>query len=256
MAQLFAGTSGYAYPSWKPAFYPPDVPAKRFLEHYASRLNSTEINYTFHRLPARKSLEEWVAHTPANFVFSLKAHMKLTHVLRLRECNEFLRVFLNAIDGLRVVGRLGPVLFQLPPNMKCDVPLLQAFMDLLPEDMRFAWEFRNPSWLADEVYALLERENACLCLAESEKLVIPKVLTADFAYFRLRKPGYTPEERAEIAGEVQKLIGDGRDVFVYFKHEESPEGALYAEELLRNVATNDRAALLSKTASEPDAMNR
>jgi uncharacterized protein YecE (DUF72 family) len=232
MPRLYAGTSGFAYPSWKPAFYPADVPAKRFLEHYATRLNSTEINYTFHRLPPRKSLEEWVACTPDSFVFSLKAHMKLTHSLRLKNCEEFLDVFLKAIDPLRVVGRLGVILFQLPPNLKCDVTLLENFIALLPPDVRFAFEFRNASWLDAPVYSVLERRGICLCLAESEKLVIPEVLTAPFVYFRLRKPDYSAEERGEIAARVRTLLAGGRDAYIYFKHEDTPEGALHAEELL------------------------
>jgi uncharacterized protein YecE (DUF72 family) len=231
-ASLYCGTSGFAYPSWKPAFYPEKLPAKRFLEHYATRLNSTEINYTFHRLPAKKSLEEWVAATPEHFVFSLKAHMKLTHVLRLKDPDGFLQVFLSAVDPLRVVGRLGPILFQLPPKFPCDTERLEGFLEKLPGDVRCAFEFRDKSWLAEPVYRLLERYRACLCLAESEKLVIPEVLTAGFVYLRLRMPEYTPEERSAIAARVRELMADGRDAFVYFKHEESPEGALYAEELL------------------------
>ncbi|HYO84669.1 MAG TPA: DUF72 domain-containing protein [Bryobacteraceae bacterium] len=233
MAAVLAGTSGYAYASWKPDFYPADVPAKRFLEHYATRLNSTEINYTFHRLPAAKSLTEWVAATQPGFLFSLKAHMKLTHVMRLKECGTFLEVFLRAIDPLRTVGRLGVILFQLPPNLKCDVPLLSEFLTLLRGDVRFAFEFRHDSWLTDAVYDALSARGICLCLAESEKLVIPEVLTAPFTYFRLRKGIYSDDERSAIAARVGEMSTAERDVYVYFKHEESPAGALYAEELLR-----------------------
>jgi uncharacterized protein YecE (DUF72 family) len=235
MPCLYAGTSGFAYPSWKPGFYPADLPAKRFLEHYATRLTSTEINYTYRRIPSAKSLEDWVAATPPEFLFSLKAHMKLTHVLRLKDCASFLDVFLRAIDPLRVVGRLGPVLFQLPPNMKCDVELLSSFVELLPRDQRFAFEFRNPSWLTAPIYDLLGERGICMCLAESEKLVVPEVLTAPFVYFRLRKPEYSAEERATIADRVRSLLADGREVFLYFKHEESPEGAVYAEDVQARV---------------------
>jgi len=230
---LYAGTSGFAYPAWKPAFYPADVPAKRFLQHYASRLNSTEINYTYHRLPSAKSLAEWVEATPASFVFSLKAHMKLTHILRLKDCGSFMEVFLKAIDPLRCIGRLGPVLFQLPPNLKADLPLLTDFVPLLPPDMRFAFEFRHASWLDTPTYDLLASRQICLCLAESDKLVVPEVLTAPYVYFRLRKGDYTPEDRAAIADRVSGIRADGRDVYLYFKHEDSPDGALYAEEILR-----------------------
>jgi uncharacterized protein YecE (DUF72 family) len=232
MARVYAGTSGFAYPSWKPEFYPQNVPAKKFLEHYAGRLNSTEINYTFHRLPSPKSLADWVQATPQGFVFSLKAHMKLTHVFRLKDCESFTEMFFKSIDPLRVVGRLGPVLFQLPPTLKCDVALLETFLATLPTDLRYAFEFRSPTWLDGPVYSLLEKHGACLCLAESEKLVVPQVLTAPFVYFRLRMPDYSADDRVEIAGKVRALLDEGRDVYVYFKHEETPAGALYAEELL------------------------
>ncbi|MDZ4802976.1 MAG: DUF72 domain-containing protein [Bryobacteraceae bacterium] len=235
-SKLYAGTSGFAYPTWKPGFYPADVPAKRFLQHYATRLNSTEINYTYHRLPSPKSLGEWLESTPPEFVFSLKAHQKLTHILRLKNCETFVELFLKTIDPLRIAGRLGPVLFQLPPNLKCDPELLAAFVALLPADMRFAFEFRHASWLEQPVYDILGSRGVCLCLAESEKLVIPEVITAPFVYFRLRKGDYTPEERVEIATRVTALNEGGRDVYLYFKHEDSPEGALYAEELLRGLA--------------------
>lgn len=234
MPRLFAGTSGFSYAGWKPVFYPPKLPSVKFLEHYASRLNSTEINYTYHRLPSTKSLESWVESTPSNFVFSLKAHMKLTHVLRLKGAESFLELFLKVVDPLRVVGRLGPILFQLPPNMKCDEPVLDHFLSLLPADLRYTFEFRNQSWLAQPVYDMLARRGVCLCLAESDKLVVPEVLTAPFVYLRLRKPGYSPEDRTEIAARVRELLAGGRDVYLYFKHEDTPDGALYAEELLRS----------------------
>jgi uncharacterized protein YecE (DUF72 family) len=233
MPHVYTGTSGFAYPTWKPGFYPADVPAKRFLQHYATRLTSTEINYTYRRLPAKKSLEEWVAATPSGFLFSLKAHMKLTHILRLRDCESFLAVFLDAIDPLRVVGRLGPVLFGLPPSMKADVELLRTFLAQLPSDQRFAFEFRHPSWFQDPVYNALAERGICLCLAESERLTVPEVLTAPFVYFRLRLPEYSPEELSATADRIRGLNAEGRDVFLYFKHEDSPAGALYAEQILR-----------------------
>jgi uncharacterized protein YecE (DUF72 family) len=232
MPQLYAGTSGFAYPQWKPRFYPDDLPQKRFLEHYAGRLNAVEINYTFRRLPNAATLENWVQQTAAGFRFALKAHMKITHVLRLKNAGEFTAIFLRAIDPLRSARRLGPVLFQLPPQMRRDVAVLREFLSLLPEDIRFAFEFRHESWLTDEVYALLAERNLCLCLAESEKLEVPRVITADFVYFRLRKPEYSPGDLEEIRGETARLLGEGRDLFVFFKHEDTPEGALYAQSLL------------------------
>ena len=228
------GTSGFAYASWKPGFYPAKLPAKSFLEHYSQRLNSTEVNYTFRQLPKAETLAGWVKSTPPGFVFSLKAHMRLTHVLKLKGAESFLEVFFRAIDPLRSAGRIGPVLYQLPPTLKCDVALLSDFIALLPSDLRHAFEFRHPSWLDDRVYGVLQDRQIALCLAESEKLVVPKVVTAPFVYSRLRKPDYTEEDRREIASRIGDVLKDGLDSFVYFKHEESPAGALHAEEMLRS----------------------
>jgi uncharacterized protein YecE (DUF72 family) len=236
MPRVFAGTSGFAYPKWKPDFYPEKLAQKGFLQHYATRLNAVEINYTFRQLPSASTLENWVAATPSGFVFACKAHQRLTHILRLKE-SEFLQVFFKAIDPLRSARRLGPVLFQLPPNLKCDVALLSAFIEKLPPEIPCAFEFRNESWLQDEVYRVLEKHHVALCLAESEKLEVPRVITAGFVYSRLRKPDYSAEERAEIAERVRGLAAGGRDVYVFFKHEDTPAGALYAEELLKATQT-------------------
>lgn len=232
MAQLYCGTSGFAYAGWKPDFYPAKVPQKDFLKHYATRLNAVEINYTFRQLPSASTLEKWVEATPSGFVFACKAHQRITHIQRLKE-SEFTPLFFRAIDPLRSARRLGPVLFQLPPNLKCDVALLSAFLEKLSPDLRYTFEFRNISWLVDEVYRLLEKHQVSLCLAESDKLEIPQVITAGFVYSRLRKADYTSEERAEIKERVAQMLADGRDVYVFFKHEDTPAGALYAEALLK-----------------------
>jgi len=232
MSQLCAGTSGFAYPAWKPEFYPDKLPSKKFLSYYSQRLNAVEVNYTFRRLPSASTLETWVNDTRPGFVFPLKAHMRITHILRLKT-SEFTEVFFKAIDPLRAARRLGPVLFQLPPAMKCDEGLLGEFLATLPREIRYAFEFRHPSWLQDGTYRLLEKHGVALCLAESEKLVIPVVVTANFVYSRLRMPEYTAEDRAEVAARVEQLLKQDRDVYVFFKHEETPAGALYAEELLK-----------------------
>jgi uncharacterized protein YecE (DUF72 family) len=234
MATLFAGTSGFAYPSWKPDFYPPKLPAKDFLKYYATRLNAVEINYTFRQLPKTTTLENWINATPEGFTFVCKAHQRITHILRLRE-SEFTEVFFKAIDPLRASRRLGPVLFQLAPNLKADLATLTAFVEKLPRDIRCAFEFRNKSWLVDDVYRLFEKHGIALCLAESDKFEVPEVVTAGFVYVRLRKEDYSPEERAEVAERVRGMLAGGRDVYVFFKHEETPAGAVYAEELLRAV---------------------
>ena len=231
VAHLYSGTSGFAYASWKPEFYPEKLPSKKFLSYYSQRLNAVEINYTFRRLPSASTLEKWVAETRPGFVFPLKAHMRITHIQRLKP-SEFTEVFFKAIDPLRSARRLGPVLFQLPPAMKYDQGLLGEFLETLPREMRFAFEFRHPSWLQDGAYRLLEKYGAALCLAESEKLVIPEVVTAGFVYSRLRMPEYSAEDRADIAARVGELL-KRTDVYVFFKHEETPAGALYAEELLK-----------------------
>ena len=233
MATLYAGTSGFAYAAWKPGFYPAKLPANQFLKHYAERLNCVEINYTFRRLPSASTLESWVNQTPAGFVFAVKANMRITHILRLKNAEQATEVFLKAIDPLRTARRLGPILFQLPPQMKCDAGLLRDYLSLLPKGARYAFEFRHPSWLTDDVYAELRSRNISLCLAESEKLEVPEVITADFVYYRLRKPEYTEQDVEAFAGRAKELLETGRDLYLMFKHEETPEGALNAERLLR-----------------------
>lgn len=234
MAHLYSGTSGFAYASWKPDFYPAGLASKKFLQYYSGRLNAVEINYTFRRLPSAETLQNWIECTPAGFIFAPKAHQRITHIQKLKK-SEFTEAFFRAIDPLRAARRLGPVLFQLPPTLKCDAGLLAEFVAGLPKDVRCAFEFRHASWLCDEVYGILKQHQISLCLAESDKLVIPEVITAGFVYSRLRKEDYSPEERNEISGRAAQILGEERDMYVFFKHEETPAGALYAEELLRKI---------------------
>ena len=232
MATLFAGTSGFAYPAWKPEFYPADVAASRFLEHYAARLNCVEINYTFRRTPRASTLESWVRGTPPGFVFAVKAHQRITHVARLQDAGEATAFFLTALEPLRVAGKLGPVLFQLPPYLHRDVARLAGFLELLPDTLRATVEFRHESWLTDEVFGLLRERGVALCVAESDKLVVPEVVTAGFVYERLRKPAYTDDELAAIAARARRFLASGLDVYLVFKHDETAAGALEAESLL------------------------
>ncbi len=236
MATLYAGTSGFAYAAWKPAFYPAKLPSSQFLHHYAERLNCVEINYTFRRLPSASTLEAWVAATPPGFVFAVKANMRITHILRLKNATEATELFFEKIDPLRTARRLGPVLFQLPPAMKCDPALLAAYLDALPAGLRYAFEFRHPSWLTEEVYEVLRKRSVSLCVAESEKLEVPEVITADFVYYRLRKPDYTESDIDAFAARASELLAAGRDLYLMFKHEETPEGALNAEMLLQKAS--------------------
>src|SRR5882762_2001359 len=237
MALLFAGTSGFAYPGWKPGFYPEKLPQKKFLEHYSRRLNAVEINYTFRRLAALSTLTAWVEATQPGFLFAPKANMRITHIQKLKDAAASTALFLKSIDPLRSARRLGPILFQLPPTLRCDLTLLSDFVSHLPEDLRYTFEFRHASWLAEPTYKLLADHKIALCAAESEKLETPEVITADFIYYRLRKPEYSPDDRKEIAAAADRFLGSGKDVFLFFKHEDTPEGALYAEEILTRASS-------------------
>jgi uncharacterized protein YecE (DUF72 family) len=236
-ACVYAGTSGFAYAAWKPGFYPEKLKSADFLKHYATRLNCVEINYTFRRLPAAATLQNWVEATSSGFVFAVKANQRITHILRLKNTEQATEIFFKAIDPLRTSRRLGPVLFQLPPNMKCDAGLLRSFIEQLPGGMRYAFEFRHESWLDEPVYSVLRDHNVSLCVAESERLEVPEVITADFVYYRLRKPDYTQADVDSFAERARQLVATGRDLYLMFKHEETPEGAINAELLLRKVAS-------------------
>ncbi|MGC2194398.1 MAG: DUF72 domain-containing protein [Terriglobales bacterium] len=232
MAQLFAGTSGWAYPSWKPDFYPQKLAQTKFLSHYATQLNAVEVNFTFRQLVKESTLTKWLADTPAQFRFTIKAHQVITHIKRLKGTEDFVPRFLATIEPLASAGKLGPVLFQLPPNLKADQEVLRAFLSNLPKRLPAAFEFRNTSWFSEETYGALKEHKAALCVAETEEMTTPEIVTADFIYYRFRKPNYPPEERKAMLERIEQHLAAGRDVFAYFKHEETPEGAMYARELL------------------------
>jgi uncharacterized protein YecE (DUF72 family) len=237
MAQLYAGTSGWAYPSWKPEFYPAKLPQRSFLQYYATQLNAVEVNFTFRQLVKETTAQKWIAETPAGFRFSVKAHQVITHIKRLKKTEDFIPRFLSTIEPLAQAGKLGPVLFQLPPNLKADEKLLEEFLAVLPRGVASAFEFRHASWFTDEIFALLKSCNRALCVAETEERVTPDVVTADFCYYRYRKPSYTPEERQAMVNRIQEHRRQGRDVFAYFKHEETPQGVLYAADIFKTVGT-------------------
>lgn len=233
MPQLFVGTSGWAYPTWKPDFYPEKLAQKKFLNHYATQLNTVEVNFTFRQLVKESTIQNWVEQTPAHFRFGVKAHQVITHIKRLRGTEDSVPRFLATIEPLASAGKLGPVLFQLPPNLKMDSALLKDFLALLPRTLPAAFEFRHESWFADSTWELLKSHSVALCVAETEERITPDVVTGAFVYYRFRKPSYTPEERSKMLSRISEHRAAGRDVFAYFKHEETPEGALYAVELLR-----------------------
>ena len=236
MAQVYAGTSGWAYPSWKPDFYPAKLAQAKFLQHYATQLNAVEVNFTFRQLLKETTSQKWIAETPAAFRFSVKAHQVITHIKRLKKTEDFVPRFLSTIEPLAQAQKLGPLLFQLPPNLKVDVGLLQEFLAVLPRAVPSAFEFRHDSWFADEVFELLKSRNLALCVAETEERVTPDVVTADFAYYRYRKPSYSTDERAAMIRRIREHLSAGRNVFAYFKHEETPQGAIYAAELFKEVS--------------------
>ena len=223
------GTSGYNYPEWRGSFYPPTFPTSKMLAYYAERFSTVEINYTFYRMPSAKTIAGWDRETPAAFCFALKAPKRITHDARLRNVGEPLRHFLDTARGLG--GKLGPILFQLPPNFKKDLGRLGDLLALLPPDLRYAFEFRHPSWFADDVYAELRGTNAALCVADTEAGTTPLVTTGDFGYLRLRDAGYSEADLAQWHLTVRQLGSAWRDVFVYFKHEESGVGPALARAL-------------------------
>jgi uncharacterized protein YecE (DUF72 family) len=233
MAELFVGTSGWAYPSWKPAFYPEKLAQTKFLTYYSGHLNTVEVNLTFSQLLKDTTVQKWIAQTPEHFRFGIKAHQVITHIKRLKNADDFVPRFFTTLEPLAQAGKLGPVLFQLPPNMKADPKLLEEFLRTLPKGVQIAFEFRHESWFADDIFACLKQHNRALCVAETEERVTPDVLTADFAYYRYRKPEYSGEERQAMVRRMHDHMAAGRDVFAYFKHEEMPQGAIYAVELLR-----------------------
>jgi uncharacterized protein YecE (DUF72 family) len=233
LAKIYAGTSGWAYAGWKPDFYPAKLASAKFLGYYGTRLNSVELNYTFRRRATEKLLSGWIAATPPDFKFAVKANQTITHVLRLRDATKATLDFIGSLDPLRDAGKLGPVLFQLPPFLKCDLARLEEFLAGLRPGTRAAIEFRHISWFSDDVYKLLRKANVALCQAESEKIETPDVATAEYRYFRLRKEDYSADARKALSRKVADAARHG-DVFVYFKHEDTPEGALYAEALLKD----------------------
>ena len=226
--RTLTGTSGFSYPEWSGSFYPEDLPAKERLSHYAGRLDAVEINNTFYRMPSRSLLQSWASKVPADFRFALKAPQRITHVSRLKA--ESAPAVAYFYDAASVLGqRLGPVLFQLPPNLKRDVPRLEAFLALLPSSGRAAFEFRHPSWLDEEVFAALRKGGAALCIAEAEGLAAPLVPTAPWGYLRLRLPDYDEEALRAWAEKIRSQ--PWREVYAFFKHEDGAKGPVFARRL-------------------------
>lgn len=223
------GTSGFQYPEWKGKFYPETMPPAKMLSFYAQHFETTEINYTFRRIPSAATLEKWSLATPAHFSFSLKAPQKITHWARFRDCMETTELFLATA---KLLGqKLGPILFQLPPNFSRDASILTEFLASIPKGVRVAFEFRHESWFNEEIYSALQRHNAALCLAESDDLATPLVPTADFGYLRLRRQEYPARAISSWAQKIRSQASQWKDTFVYFKHEETAAGPAFANKL-------------------------
>ena len=233
--QVWIGCSGWAYPSWKPEFYPPKTSAKKMLQYYATQLNSVEVNYTFRHLPSVATINGWLGQPEAEFRFSFKAPQRITHIKRLKECSDALTAFYSALLPVIRAGRMGVILFQLPPNFKADTKRLANFLEEAAAEgagvPRIAFEFRHASWFCDDVFELLRRHRAALCVAESDELATPDIVTAPFSCYRLRKSDYGTAELQEIEKQLRERATQG-EVFAYMKHEDAPKGALQAAALL------------------------
>jgi uncharacterized protein YecE (DUF72 family) len=232
-ARAFVGTSGWSYTSWKPVFYPREVKSRDLLRYYATRLATLEVNYTFNHLPTAKNIAVWTDSTPPNFLFALKASQQITHYRQLRDPAGTLPLF---FERARALGdRLGPVLFQTPPWLKRDDDRLAGFLASLPRDLRCALEVRDPSWYVDDVYELLQTAGVALVHAEGEKAPSPVETlgtTTSFAYARLRKrEGYANDEVDAWAVRLRSMLEAGKDVYAYFRHDDTGANALSAERL-------------------------
>ena len=231
--KLFVGTSGYSYKEWKGNFYPEKLTAKDMLAYYATRLPAVEINNTFYRLPQKTVLENWKQQVPEGFRFSVKASQRITHFKRLNDVREETKYFLETAAALG--DRLGPVLFQLPPNMKKDLARLEAFLNELPPGTKATWEFRHPTWLDDDVLELLSRYDQPLCISDTDEMPVTHVdKTADWGYLRLHRVNYSPENLSEWLQRVRDQKWE--HAYVFFKHEDEGTGPKLADEFLKLAA--------------------
>jgi uncharacterized protein YecE (DUF72 family) len=228
--ETWVGTSGFSYPEWRGSFYPEKMPTAKMLPYYAERLRTVEINNTFYRMPKADLLAAWAQATPAAFRFAPKAPQQITHRQKLVGSAEAVDYFTRALAAFG--DKLGPILFQLPPFLRKDLPRLVDFLALLPKTLRAAFEFRHLSWFDDAVYEALRSHGAALCIAEAEDLATPLVPTASWGYLRLRRTDYDEAALAAWAKKVMALAGTWSEAFVYFKHEEAGIGPKLASQLV------------------------
>jgi uncharacterized protein YecE (DUF72 family) len=232
---LYVGTSGYSYKEWKGSFYPEKIQAKDMLRYYSERLSTVEINNTFYRMPQQSLLENWKEQVPGTFKFSLKAPQRITHFKRLKETDEETKYFLDTASVLR--EQMGVILFQLPPNMKKDLPRLESFLTLLPVSTPAAFEFRHPTWFDDDVLELLRSQNRPLVVSDTDDLPATHIdRTADWGYLRLRRVNYSEENLAEWLERIRSQ--EWKETFLFFKHEDEGTGPKLAGQFLKLVSTN------------------
>ena len=223
------GTSGYSYAEWKGTFYPEKMAAKDMLTYYAGRFSTVEINNTFYRMPKEDLLNGWAAQVPESFTFVIKAPQRISHIRRLKDCADLLSYLFQVTATLG--ARLGPILFQLPPNFRKDVPRLRGFFEQMPERRRVAFEFRHASWFDDETFAALRDHGAALCVADTgEEPVAPLAATADWGYLRLRREDFSDAELGEWAKRI--TAQPWSEAFVFLKHEEEGRGPKLAARLI------------------------
>lgn len=228
---LYVGTSGFAFKEWKGNFYPEGISDKKMLSHYAERLGSVEINYTFRRMPSESTLEAWRSQVPQDFRFTLKAPQRITHFKRLADVDDDVAEFLRR--ALSLGPRLGTILFQLPPTFRFDRATLEGFLGSLPPKASYSMEFRHTSWKSEECLDLLKQHSVAWCGADTDEAPLDEIpVTARHVYLRLRKEEYQEEELDEWGRRITKVIGDGRDVYCYLKHEGGGAGPAYALRIL------------------------
>jgi uncharacterized protein YecE (DUF72 family) len=232
--KLHVGTSGYSYKEWKGNFYPEDLPAKEMLSYYSGRLPAVEINNTFYRLPQPSMIENWQTQVPARFRFSIKATQRITHIKRLNNVADETKYLLETASLLE--QRLGVVLFQLPPNMKKDFERLKNFLDLLPADVRTAFEFRHETWFDEEVFGLLREHDCALVVSDTDEKPLTEITgTAKWGYLRLRRTAYDENDLVEWLKRVREQ--KWKDAFVFFKHEDEGTGPKLAAQFLELAKT-------------------
>jgi uncharacterized protein YecE (DUF72 family) len=236
---IWVGTSGWQYASWRGRFYPEDVPQRAWLQHYANRFPVVEVNNSFYVLPKEATFDRWRETAPPGFRFVVKASRYITHIRRLREAKDSVDLFWSRSTHLR--EKLGPVLFQLPPNLRADPPLLKDFLDILPSKMRPAFEFRHDSWSDDEVYDLLDRAGAAWVLADRPGWRVPLVLTGGWSYLRFHqgRPAHPAYRRSKLRTWAERIAGfEAKEVFAFFNNDElaaAPSDAAALMEMLKEM---------------------